>query len=87
MAFKAINDSVGPDRLILILLVYSAYPRMTEFDTSVPIIIQRANTIKKAITEIQKLQAKCQVTDALNTHNSLNIDSIHNLELNSLALV
>ena len=32
MAFKAINDSAGPDSLILTLLVYGALPRMTEYD-------------------------------------------------------
>ena len=26
IAIKAVNDSAGPDRLILILLVFSAYP-------------------------------------------------------------
>ena len=33
MAFKAINDSVGPNGLIPTLLVYSAYPRMLEYET------------------------------------------------------
>jgi hypothetical protein len=32
MAFKAINDIVGPNRLVLTLLVYSVYPRITEHD-------------------------------------------------------
>ena len=32
MAFKAINDIVGPNRLVLILLVYSAYLQITEYD-------------------------------------------------------
>lgn len=30
MAFKVINDSIGPNRLIPTLLVYSAYPRLFE---------------------------------------------------------
>jgi hypothetical protein len=30
IAFKAINNIVGPNRLVLILLVYSAYLRITE---------------------------------------------------------
>jgi hypothetical protein len=87
MAFKAINDSAGPDRLVPTLLVYSAYPRMTEFDTPSLTILQRAAAIKKAMAEIQKLQAKRQVVDALNTHNGLNTDSIHNLKLNLPVLV
>jgi hypothetical protein len=32
MAFKAINDTVGLDGLVLTLLVYGAYPRITEHD-------------------------------------------------------
>jgi hypothetical protein len=32
MAFKAINDSAGPDGLVLTLLVFRAYPRMIESD-------------------------------------------------------
>ena len=55
MAFKAINDSAGPDRLILTLLVFSTYPRMTEFDAPLLITTQRVTTIKKAIAEIQKI--------------------------------
>ena len=87
MAFKAINDSVGPDGLIPTLLVYGAYPRMSEYDTPTPTITQRASAIKKAMTEIQRLRAKRQVTDALNTRNGPNTDNIYNLELNSPVLV
>jgi hypothetical protein len=32
MAFKAINDIVGPNRLVLTLLVYSVYLQITEHD-------------------------------------------------------
>ena len=87
MAFKAINDSAGPDGLILTLLVFGAYPRMTEFDAPSPTTKHRATVIKKAMAEIQKIRAKRQVTDALNTRNGPNTDSVHNLELNSQVLV
>jgi hypothetical protein len=33
MAFKAINDSAGPDGLVPTLLVFGAYPKITESDT------------------------------------------------------
>ena len=55
MAFKAINDSTGPDGLVPTLLVFRAYPRMVESDTPSPIVAQRATVIKKAMAEIQKL--------------------------------
>ena len=60
---------------------------MTEFDAPSLTTIQRATVIKKAIAEIQKMRAKRQVTDALNTRNRPNTDSVHNLELNSQVLV
>jgi hypothetical protein len=58
MAFKAINNIVRLNRLVLILLVYSVYPRITEHDPLLLSITQQALTIKKAI-------AKRQVNDAL----------------------
>ena len=38
MAFKAINDTVGLDRLVLTLLVFGAYLRMTELDVPSPTV-------------------------------------------------
>jgi hypothetical protein len=32
MAFKAINDIIRLNSLVLILLVYSVYPQITEYD-------------------------------------------------------
>ena len=87
MAFKAINDSAGPDGLIPTLLVYGAYPRLAETDTLAPSVSQRALAVKKAMIEIQKLRAKRQVMDALNTRNGPNTTSIHELTLNSDVLV
>jgi hypothetical protein len=39
MAFKAINDSAGPNSIILTLLVYSALSRITEYNALLPIIL------------------------------------------------
>ena len=87
MAFKAINDIVGPNRLVLILLVYSAYPRITEHDPLSPSVALRALAVKKAIAEVQKLQAKRQVNDALNARNGPNTTIVYKLALNSKVLV
>jgi uncharacterized protein YggT (Ycf19 family) len=38
IAFKAINDIIKLDSLVLILLVYSAYPRITEHDPLSPLV-------------------------------------------------
>ena len=87
MAFKAINNSAGPDSLILILLVFSAYPQMTENNTPSASVAQRAAAVKKAMAEIQKIRAKHQVFNALNTCNDLSTTGIHNLALNSQVLL
>jgi hypothetical protein len=86
MAFKAINDSVAPDGLVPTLLVYGALPRMIQSDTS-PTVAQRSSALKKAMAEIQKLRAKRQVEDALNTRNGPSTTNIHDLPLNSDVLV
>ena len=38
IAFKAINDSIGPNGLVPILLVYSVYPRITKHNPLLPTI-------------------------------------------------
>jgi len=58
MAFKAINNSVGPNGLILTLLVFRAYPRIIESNAPNPVVIKRAVALKKAIKEVKKLRAK-----------------------------
>ena len=58
MAFKAINDTTGPDRLVPTLLVYSTLSRMVEYNTLLPTVVQHSAALKKAIIEIQKLRAK-----------------------------
>ena len=87
MAFKAVNDTAGPDGLVPTLLVYSALPRMVEYDIPSPSITQRSAALKKAISEIQKLQAKRLVTETLNARNGPSITDIHDLVLNSDILV
>ena len=58
MAVKAVNDTAGPDGLVPTLLVYGAYLRMSNLDPPAPSIMERVAAIRKAITEIVKLQAK-----------------------------
>ena len=58
MAVKAVNNTAGPDGLVPTLLVYGAYPRISNLDPPTPSITERAAAIQKAITEIVKLWAK-----------------------------
>jgi len=58
MAFKTINDSIGPNGLIPTLLVFGAYLYIVESNAPNPIVIQRAAALKKAIGEVKKLRAE-----------------------------
>ena len=87
MAFKVVNDSVGPNGLVPILLVYRAYSCLAESDILSPSITQRAMAVKKAIEEVKKLYAKRQVTNILNICNRPRINTIYDLLLNSPVLV
>ena len=58
MAFKAINDFIGPNSLISTLLVFRAYLYIIEFNTPNFIVIKRAVALKKAIEEVKKLKTK-----------------------------
>ena len=87
MSFKAINDSVGPNGLVPTLLVFGAYPRMTESDAPSPSITQRAMVMRKAMDEVRKCTASRQVNDALNTWNGPSTTAVHDLPINSPVLV
>lgn len=39
ISFKAMNNLMRPNKLVLILLVFSRYPRITELDVSFLLII------------------------------------------------
>ena len=58
MAFKAINDTAGPDGLVPTLLVYGALPRMVEYDAPSPSVAQRSAALKKAMYEIRRARAQ-----------------------------
>ena len=76
MAIKAMNDSVGLNRLIPTLLVFRVYPRMTNLDTLSLLITKRAEVIREAMKEVRRLYIKRQVADALTIRNGLNIKTI-----------
>ena len=40
MAIKAVNDTAGPDSLVPTLLIFGAYPQMSELDPPAPSITQ-----------------------------------------------
>jgi hypothetical protein len=80
---KAVNDSAGPDEIVLTLLVFGLYPRMTEINALSPTIVKRAEAIRAATKEVRRLHAKRQVNDALAMRNSLNTMATVDLPLQS----
>jgi hypothetical protein len=87
MAVKAVNDTAGPDGLVPTLLVYGAYPRMSNLDPPAPSVTDRATAIRKAMAEIVKLRAKQTINSALHHRNGPDTTSVHDLPLNSEVLV
>jgi len=83
MAVKAVNDSAGPDGLVPTLLVFGAYPRMTDDSPPSPSVVQRAEAICKATKEVRRLYATRQVNDALGMRNGPNTSTTLDLPLQS----
>jgi hypothetical protein len=87
IAVKAVNDTAGPDGLVLTLLVFRAYPRMTTDSPPSPSMVKRSEAIQKATKALRKLTAERQVADALNTRNGPAAKDILILPLQSEVLV
>jgi hypothetical protein len=83
MAVKAVNDSAGPDGIVLILLVFGAYPRMTEGFALSLSVIQRAEAIRKATKKIRRLHAERQIQNVLAIRNGPSTKATLNLPLQS----
>ena len=58
MAFKVINNSIGPNGLIPTLLVFGAYLYIIESNVFNPIVIKQTVALKKAMEEVKKLKAE-----------------------------
>ena len=58
MAVKAINNTTSPNRLVLTLLVYIAYLRISKLDPPTPSVTDQVAIIRKVIAEMVKLRAK-----------------------------
>jgi hypothetical protein len=87
MTIKAVNNTARPDSLVLILLVFSTYPRITTTDTPFLIVTEHSKAIIKAIKQIAELHAKKQVTNVLKQQNSLNISNTLNILINKNVLI
>lgn len=86
-AVKAVNDTAGPDGIVPTLLVFGAYPRITDDSAPSPALTQRAEAVRKATKEIRRLYAERQVADALATRNGPQTLSTLDLPISSLVRV
>ena len=87
MALKVLNNSIRPNRLVLTLLVFKAYPWIIKTNALLLIVAQRAVVLRKAMKEIRKLRALRQISDALNMRNEPRIDTVYNLLFNLKVLI
>ena len=87
MAVKAVNNTTGLNGLVSTLLVYRAYPRISNLDPPALSITEQVAAIQKAMAEIVKLQAKQTVNNALHYCNRPNTTLVHDLPLNSEVLI
>ena len=72
MAVKVVNNSVGPNSIIPILLVFGAYPRLTKIDLLSLLITKRVEAICVAIKEVRRLYIERQVKEVLVIRNRPN---------------
>jgi hypothetical protein len=87
MAVKAVNDTAGYDGLIPTLLVFGAFPRMSDNDPPSLSTTERATAIKRAMKEVAKRHAARQVSDALRIRNGPQKDRVRDLPIGSEVLV
>jgi hypothetical protein len=83
IAVKTINDSAGPDGIIPTLLVFGAYPRMTNNSALSPTTTKRTETIRKASNEIRRYYTKQHIEDVFRIRNSPDIIVIFKLPIQS----
>ncbi|KAI1007485.1 hypothetical protein K3495_g735 [Podosphaera aphanis] len=87
MVVKAINDIAGPNSIVLTLLVFGAFPRLTEESSPSPSIVRRAEFIHNATKEVTRLYAQRMRKNALKIRNGPDVGPILNLPLQSLVQV
>jgi hypothetical protein len=81
VAVKAVNDLAGLNRIVLTLLIFGLYLRITKINAPSPTIVKRAKAICAATKEIRRLYTKQQVSNALVIRNGLNTMATVDLSL------
>ncbi len=81
------NDTVGPDGLIPILLVYSAYPCMSREDKLTLLNIEQVRAIECIMDDVYRSNVKSAITKAMRTIHGLDVVAVLGLLLNIKVLV
>ena len=81
------NNIVGPDRLIPILLVYGAYPRISREDKLTLLNTEQVRVIKRVIDDVRRSNAKITITKAIRITRGLDVVAVLGLLLNTKVLV
>jgi uncharacterized coiled-coil protein SlyX len=87
ITIKAVNNTAGPNGLVLTLLMFSTYPQITTTDTLSLIVTEHSKTITKAIKQIAELYAKKQVINTLKQQNGPNISNTLNVLIGKDVLI
>ena len=87
MTIKAVNNTVGPDGLVLTLLVFGTYPQITTTNTLSLTVIKHGKIITKTIKQIAELHTKKQVTNVLRQRNRPNISDTLDVLISKNVLV
>ena len=87
MAVKAVNNTAGPDGLIPILLVYSAYPYISREDKLTLLNTEQVRAIKCVMDDVHRLNTKIAITKAIRTTCGLDMAAVLGLPLNIKVLV
>jgi hypothetical protein len=81
IVIKTINDLVGLDSIIFILLIFGAYPRISNNLLLSPTTTKRTKTIRKTNNKIRKYYAKQYIKDIFRIRNNPNIIAILKLPI------
>jgi hypothetical protein len=87
IAIKAVNNTASPDSIVPTLLVFRAFPRMSQWDAPAASIAARAEAVRNAMAAVRECHAARQITDALRMRNGPQTSYLAGLPINSDVLV
>ncbi|PVH69932.1 hypothetical protein DL98DRAFT_437978, partial [Cadophora sp. DSE1049] len=87
IAVKTINDTTGPSKLILILLIFEVYLRIIELDLLNLLVKRYAIIIRKVIKKVRRIYIIYKVNNTLGTRNSPGTTYIYNFRFNNEVIV